>query len=204
MLTKLPNILTLSRIAAIPVIVVLLLFFKGPVSDWTAFGIFAAAAITDFFDGYIARAWQQQSTFGRFLDPIADKLVVAAVLLTLVGDSRIAGIHVLAAVIIMMREILVSGLREFLGQVRVSVPVTKLAKWKTTIQLLAIGILIVGPSGPQFGPFSTAEIGLAGLWGAALLTLVTGYDYFTAGMRQIAESDAREAGGGSGEGGQSG
>ncbi|MFQ5766063.1 MAG: CDP-diacylglycerol--glycerol-3-phosphate 3-phosphatidyltransferase, partial [Rhodospirillales bacterium] len=189
MLTKLPNILTFSRIVAIPVLVCLLLFVEEPLGSWLALAAYTIACVTDFFDGYLARAWSQQSAFGRFLDPIADKLLVASVLLMLVGIDRIAGLTVLPAAVILCREIVVSGLREFLAQVRVRVPVTALAKWKTSIQMTTLGFLLVGPSGPDFGPLSTTEIGVIGLWGAAGLTLITGYDYLVAGLRTIRETD---------------
>ena len=189
MLRGLPNILTVSRILSIPVLIFLLLFIDDPLGSWFAFSAYTYACITDFFDGYLARAWHQQSAFGRFLDPIADKLLVAAVLLALVGIDRISGLLVLPSAVILCREIMVSGLREFLAEVDVSVPVSKLAKWKTGIQMLALGFLMVGPNGPDFGPVSTMEIGVGGLWGAALLTLVTGYDYLVHGIRHIVETD---------------
>ncbi len=192
MLTKIPNILTIGRIAVIPVMIAVLIFMEAPAANWIAFALYTAACITDFFDGYLARVLDQQSAFGRFLDPIADKLLVASVLLVLVGIDRIGGLTVLPAAVILCREILVSGLREFLAGVRVSVPVTNMAKWKTTIQMLALGFLLVGPAGPHFGPLSTTEIGVIGLWGAALLTLITGADYLIAGMRQIARIEGEE------------
>ncbi len=192
MLTTLPNILTFSRIASIPVVVALM-YISQPLGNWLAFSVYVYACVTDFFDGYLARAWSQQSAFGRFLDPIADKLLVATLLMMLVGTGTIEGMTVLAAVVILCREILVSGLREFLAEAQVSVPVSLLAKWKTTIQMLALGFLIVGAAGPDFGPMSTTDIGIYGLWGAALLTLVTGYDYLRAGIRHIAESDIKNS-----------
>lgn len=194
MLTKLPNILTFSRVVAIPVVICLLLFVSDPLGSWAAFAAYTYACVTDFFDGYLARAWEQQSAFGRFLDPIADKLLVAAVLLALVGVDRVHGLTVLPAAVILCREILVSGLREFLAEVRVGMPVSQLAKWKTTIQMLALGFLLVGPNGPDFGPFSTTDIGVYGLWGAAVLTLVTGLDYLFAGLRHISATDAKAGG----------
>lgn len=193
MLTNLPNILTFSRILAIPLLIGLLLFVNDPLGSWLAFIAYTFACITDFFDGYLARAWHLQSAFGRFLDPIADKLLVASVLLVLVGIDRFSGLTVLPAAVILCREILVSGLREFLAEVRVSVPVTALAKWKTTIQMVALGFLLVGPSGPDFGPLTTTEVGIWGLWGAAILTLVTGYDYLRAGLKHIVETDQAPA-----------
>jgi len=189
MLTKLPNVLTFSRVLAIPVVVCFLLIIEDPQGNWLAFAAYTYACITDFFDGYLARVWHQQSAFGRFLDPIADKLLIAAVLLVLVGVDRVSGLTVLPAAVILCREILVSGLREFLAEVQVGVPVSTLAKWKTTIQMLALGFLLVGPSGPMFGPLSTTDIGIYGLWGAAALTLVTGLDYLIIGLRQIRETD---------------
>ncbi len=179
---KLPNLLTYSRIAAVPVVVVLMMV-ERPIGNWLALGVFIAAGITDILDGHLARAWGQQSSLGRILDPIADKLLVSAVLLMLVGVDTLEGLALLPAAIILCREILVSGLREFLADVRVSVPVSRLAKWKTGLQMTMIGFLIVGDAGPAFGPFSTTEVGVAGLWIAAVLTVVTGYDYLVAGLR---------------------
>jgi len=184
---SLPNLLTYARIAAVPLVVACLLA-GGYHWRWTALGLFIAAAITDFLDGYLARLWSQQSSLGRMLDPIADKLLVAAVLLMLSADGTIAGVHLWAAIIILCREVLVSGLREFLGQVQASVPVTNLAKYKTAVQLVAIGFLIAGPAGDRILPYNT-DIGLAGLWCAAILTLYTGYDYFRAGIRHVTLED---------------
>ena len=190
---SLPNILTISRIAAIPGIIALIVFLEGAVGIWLAFSAYTYACITDFFDGYLARAWHQQSSLGRFLDPIADKLLVASVLLVLVGIDRIEGLTVLPAAVILCREILVSGLREFLAEVDVSVPVSQLAKWKTLVQMLALGFLIVGPYGPDFILLSTFEIGVYGLWVAAFFTLFTGSDYLIQGLRYIGETDQAPA-----------
>ncbi len=150
--------------------------------------IYVVAAITDFFDGYLARKWQQQSSLGKMLDPIADKVLVAVVLLVLCGDQILLGGHVWAAIIILAREVLVSGLREFLGQLSVSVPVTQIAKWKTTVQLVAIGFLIAGPAGDTVIAGVT-KVGIVGLWVAAALTLYTGYDYFRAGLRHVVNDE---------------
>lgn len=188
MLNTLPNILTLGRIVAIP-IVVGLFFLDDPLGSWLAFSFYALACVTDYFDGYLARSLGQHSALGRFLDPIADKLLVAAVLFALVGVNRVAELSVIPAAVILCREILVSGLREFLAEVQIGLPVSHLAKWKTTIQMLALGFLLVGPVGPDFGFATTLEIGIAGLWAAAALTLVTGYDYLRAGLRHIEETD---------------
>lgn len=192
MLTKIPNILTIGRIAVIPVLVVTVIFGEAPYANWIALGLYTAACVTDFFDGYLARALEQMSAFGRLFDPIADKLLVASVLLVLVGVDAIRDITVLPAAVILCREILVSGLREFLAEVRISVPVTALAKWKTGIQMFSLGFLLVGPVGPMFGPLTTAEVGQIFLWTAALLTLITGADYLIAGIRQIARVDAQD------------
>ena len=188
MVTSLPNLLTFSRIAAIPFLVVTFYVYP-PYGNWAGLAVLVFAGLTDFFDGYFARAWEQQSMLGKFLDPIADKLLVAALLLMLVGFQRIDGLVILPAVVILCREILVSGLREFLAGVQVRVPVSRLAQWKTALQMLALGFLIVGTAGPQFGPFSTTQIGEAGLWAAALLTLMTGYDYLRAGIVHIEDAD---------------
>lgn len=178
---NLPNLLTYGRIAVVPLLVGCF-FLPGDLSNWLALFLFVAAGITDFFDGYLARAWQQQSSLGRMLDPIADKLLVAAALLMLAANQTIAGWSLFAAAIILSREILVSGLREFLGALAVSVPVTRLAKWKTTVQMVAIGFLLAGSAGDKIVP-GTTEIGLTLLWVSALLTLYTGYDYLRAGLR---------------------
>lgn len=182
---NLPNILTYGRIAAVPVVAALLLW-GGDNARWTALGIYVLAAISDFFDGYLARKWKQQSSLGRMLDPIADKVLVAVVLLVLCADGILRGGHIWAAIIILSREVLVSGLREYLGELQVSVPVTQIAKWKTTVQLVSIGFLIAGPTGDTVVPFTT-EMGIAMLWIAAGLTLYTGYDYFRAGIRHVVD-----------------
>ena len=181
-LTSLPNLLTLSRILAIP-IVVASFYIPGEYARWFACALFSAAGVTDWLDGHMARRWSQQSELGRFLDPIADKLLVAATLFMLVATDRLSAGAFLPALVILCREILVSGLREYLAELRVGLPVSKLAKWKTAIQMVAIGVLIVGDAGPAFLP--VAAIGEALLWVAALLTLVTGYDYLRAGLAHM-------------------
>ena len=193
MLTNIPNLLTLSRIGAIPLIIVTF-YIEAPYGNWIGLGVLVYAGVTDFFDGYVARAMSQQSVLGKFLDPIADKLLVGALLVMLVAFERIPGMAVLPAVIILCREILVSGLREFLGGVKISVPVSKLAQWKTTLQMFMLGFLLVGPVGPMFGPLSTTDVGVIGLWIAAILTLVTGYDYLRAGLRHVEKMDVAAAG----------
>jgi cardiolipin synthase (CMP-forming) len=180
---SLPNILTYGRLLAVPLVAGLIMW-GGDAARWIALVLFIAAAVTDFFDGYLARRWQQQSALGRMLDPIADKVLVAAVLLVLAADATIWGAHLWAAIIILSREVLVSGLREFLAELRVSVPVTTVAKWKTTVQLVAVGFLIAGPAGDKIMPHVT-DFGLALLWLAAALTLYTGYDYFRAGIGHV-------------------
>ncbi len=180
---SLPNLLTYGRILAVPA-VAFCFYFEGTTPRWIALGIFIVAAITDFFDGYLARAWQQQSALGRMLDPIADKLLVSVSLLMLAADGTIGGWSLVAAIIILCREILVSGLREFLAELQVSVPVTKLAKWKTTVQLIAIAVLLAGPAGDTIFQYTTLT-GLTALWIAAILTLYTGYDYFRAGIGHL-------------------
>ncbi len=186
MLTNIPMLLTLFRIAAIPGIVALL-YMDTDFGRYLACTLFGVAAITDFFDGYLARAWSQQSKMGQFLDPVADKLLVAAALLMMTGFGQITGLVILPAIVILCREIMVSGLREFLAEIRVGVPVSTLAKWKTTLQMFAIGFLIVGDAGPEFLP--TRLIGESGLWIAAVLTLITGYDYLHAGLRHMETKD---------------
>ncbi len=189
MLTDLPNLLTLSRIAAIPVLV-LLVALNAPLADLLACGLFALAGITDWLDGQLARSRKQLSDLGRMLDPIADKLLVGATLMLLVGFHRLPAFGIYPAIVIMLREILVSGLREYLAGIRVGLPVTKLAKWKTTAQMLALGVLLLGPPGAHLlglGWIKAADLGGLLLWAAAGLTLVTGWDYLTAGLRHVIE-----------------
>ena len=186
----LPNILTYGRIAAVPVVVGLM-YWQGIDGGglwlrWLALAVFIAAAVTDILDGYLARAWEQVSSLGRLLDPIADKLLVASCLLMLAAEGTIRGWTLFAAVVILCREILVSGLREYLAELRVSVPVTRLAKWKTTAQLVAIGFLIAGEAGDRVLPGIT-QFGIFLLWASAILTLYTGYDYMRAGLRYMIE-----------------
>jgi cardiolipin synthase len=182
-LLSLPNLLTLSRILVIP-LVVASFYVPGDYARWFACALFSAAGFTDWLDGHVARRWQQQSELGRFLDPIADKLLVAATLFMLVAKGRLSTeLALLPALVILCREILVSGLREYLAALRVGLPVSRLAKWKTAIQMVAIGVLIVGEAGPVFLPVTM--IGETLLWVAALLTLMTGYDYLRAGLMHM-------------------
>jgi CDP-diacylglycerol--glycerol-3-phosphate 3-phosphatidyltransferase len=181
----LPNILTYGRVLAVPAVVACLFWPEFAWARWLALGLFIAAGITDFLDGYLARAWSQQSRLGQMLDPIADKLLVASVLMMLAADHTIASYSLAAAVVILCREILVSGLREFLADLKVSVPVSNIAKWKTTLQLVALGFLIAGPSGDGIIPGVTAT-GLILLWLSALLTLYTGWDYLKASLKEVA------------------
>ncbi|HUZ66564.1 MAG TPA: CDP-diacylglycerol--glycerol-3-phosphate 3-phosphatidyltransferase [Beijerinckiaceae bacterium] len=181
---SLPNILTYGRMMAVPVVVALLFWSDDFWMRWLALAVYVLAGITDFLDGWLARVWEQQSSLGRMLDPIADKLLVAALLLMLVADHTIESWSLWAAIVILCREILVSGLREYLAELKVSVPVSKVAKWKTAAQLVALGFLIAGRSGDYLLP-DTTRIGLALLWIAALLTLYTGWDYMKAGVRHV-------------------
>ena len=183
-----PNLLTYGRIVAVP-LMVLCFFIEGRLSAsdfarWSALAIFVVASITDYLDGYLARKWEQGSAIGKMLDPIADKLLVSVALLLLAAEGSIAGWSLWAAIIILCREILVSGLREYLAAVKVSVPVSQLAKWKTTMQLVAIGFLLAGPAGDKIVPY-ISETGIVLLWVSALITLYTGWDYFRSGMRHV-------------------
>ena len=188
MLSSLPNLLTLSRILAVPLLL-LLMWEAGWLGYTIAFFLFCVAGITDYFDGYLARAQGKISKLGQFLDPIGDKIMVGAVLMMLISSRKanpvpeIEGLHIIPALVILLREIIVSGLREFLAELRVGVPVSALAKWKTTLQLVALGALILGGGLPQF-PW-VHSVGLASLWAAAALTLVTGYDYLRIGIRHM-------------------
>ncbi len=182
-----PNLLTLIRIWAIPAIVATF-FISGAWASWLGVVLFAIAGITDYLDGYLARHWNQLSRFGRILDPIADKLLVGSILIMLAWQQRLDGIMVLPAVVILCREILVSGLREFLAEIKVGCPVTRLAKWKTACQMTALPVLMVAEpevSGVLCGFFTL--IGTIALWGAAILTVITGYDYWKSGRKYMDE-----------------
>ena len=184
----LPNLLTLSRIFAVPILV-FLLWRPAPLDYAITFVLYCIVGITDYFDGYLARAQGQISRLGQFLDPIADKIMIGAVLIMLISSRKanpvpeIAGLHIIPALVILLREIIVSGLREFLAGLQVSVPVSALAKWKTTLQLVALGALILGGAVPQ-QPW-VHEVGIVSLWAAAALTLVTGYDYLRIGIKHM-------------------
>ncbi len=186
---SLPNVLTYSRVAAVPVVVGLLFWPQDVWARWVALAIFIAAGVTDYFDGYFARAYAQHSQLGRMLDPIADKLLVAACLLMLAADLTITGVSLWAAIVILCREVLVSGLREYLAELKVGVPVSRVAKWKTALQLVAIGFLIAGPAGEVVLPGTTA-IGIVLLWIAAGLTIYTGWDYLKVGIDTAVDRDA--------------
>lgn len=189
---SLPNLLTYGRIAVIPVIVGLLFWAGDPAMRWYALGLYALAGVSDYLDGYLARAYAQQSSLGRMLDPIADKLLIAACLLMLVAVGTIQSWSIWAAIVILSREILVSGLREFLAEVKVSVPVSKLAKWKTTAQIVCVGFLIAGPAGDSLLPHGWTEIiGIVLLWAAAILTIITGYDYMKASVRHLMDDEGQ-------------
>ena len=185
---SLPNLLTLSRIVAVPLLV-FLLWEPSRFEYALAFVLYCLMGITDYFDGYLARAKGTVSRLGVFLDPIADKIMVAAVIVMLIftrdaeGEPIIYGVNVIAALIILLREIAVSGLREFLAGLQVSIPVSQLAKWKTTFQLVSLGALILGGALEQW-PLVDA-IGLVTLWAAAILTLITGWDYLRVGLKHM-------------------
>lgn len=177
-----PNILTIARMAFLPALIGL--FYMEPtwgaVAAWWAFGLYAVAAITDFLDGWIARKFNQITPFGTFLDPISDKVFVAAMLIILVGFDRLPGLWMLPVILILSREFLVSGLREFLGSKDVQMPVTQLAKWKTTVQMVATGLLIIGPYVP-YGLVSGQILLLV----AAIITVYTGWIYLRSGFKHI-------------------
>lgn len=194
---NLPNILTLSRIMAIPLLAWFLWWPGWEVGYLIAFALYCLMGITDYFDGYLARTSGTVSKLGIFLDPIADKIMVAAVILVLAAQGVLNGpyvgdMHVVAGLIILMREIAVSGLREFLGPLQVSVPVSKLAKWKTTFQMVSLGALILGEGLPRWTMMIGAvdaniphTVGLVTLWGAAVLTVITGWDYLRVGLKHM-------------------
>jgi cardiolipin synthase (CMP-forming) len=183
-----PNLLTLSRILAVPILV-FLLWKPSPIGYAITFVLYCLVGITDYLDGYLARAQGTVSRLGQFLDPIADKIMVAAVIIMLVASRKSSGepiihnFHIVPALVILLREIIVSGLREFLAGLQVSVPVSKLAKWKTTFQLVSLGALILGGALEQWA--WVHQVGLASLWAAAILTLVTGWDYLRVGLKHM-------------------
>jgi cardiolipin synthase len=177
-----PNLLTLSRIALIPIIMAAF-YTDNHLGRWVATLAFISACFTDFLDGYVARLWRQTTRFGQFLDPVADKLLVASTLLMLVGFGRIQPVSFLPAIIILCREILVSGLREYLSDIHVKMPVTQLAKWKTAAQMIAISLLLIGDISPFGNTVNFLGEGL--LWLAAILTLITGYAYVKANLRHM-------------------
>jgi cardiolipin synthase (CMP-forming) len=185
---SLPNLLTLSRILAVPILV-FLLWHPTPVEYAITFVLYCVVGITDYLDGYLARAWGSISKLGQFLDPIADKIMVAAVIVMLISNRKanpvpeISGLHLIPALVILLREIIVSGLREYLAGLRVSIPVSALAKWKTTLQLVALGALILAGALPH--QLWVHLVGLVCLWAAAALTLITGYDYLRVGLRHM-------------------
>jgi cardiolipin synthase (CMP-forming) len=185
---SLPNLLTLSRILAVPILV-FLLWRPAPIDYAITFVLYCLVGITDYFDGYLARAQGRISRLGQFLDPIADKIMVGAVLIMLISSRKanpvpeIAGLNIIPGLVILLREIIVSGLREFLAELKVSIPVSALAKWKTTLQMVALGALILGGAVPDM-PW-VHLVGLGCLWAAAALTLVTGYDYLRIGLKHM-------------------
>lgn len=185
MLSSLPNLLTLSRVFAVPLFVILMWDAKWQ-GYTAAFVLYVLAGLTDYLDGYLARAQSTVSKLGVFLDPVADKIMVAAVIVMLIANDIISGWHVIPGLVIILREITVSGLREFLATARVGLPVSQLAKWKTTFQMVALGALILAPASAHWWPALPAmEVGLVTLWLAGILTLVTGWDYLRIGLRHM-------------------
>jgi len=187
-LRNVPNLLTLARLAAVP-IVILSFYIPHPLARWVAVVTFVLACLTDFLDGFFARLWGYTSTMGRILDPIADKVLVAATLLMLVGFDVIGKFSLIPAVIILLREILVSGLREFLSALDVNLPVSHMAKWKTSLQMMALMCFLIQDVHPFFPAYVWHTLGLFGFWTAAGLTLYTGYDYYTAATHGRREDD---------------
>lgn len=184
---NLPNILTFSRILSIPIMTILF-FFPFQWAAWAALFVYIPAAFTDFLDGYFARAHKTISPIGQFMDPIADKLFVGAMLFLLVAFDRLTGIWVLPAVLIFMREIFIAGLREYLGPMNVKLPVSQMGKWKTAIQMTAIGFLIVAGYNP-FEWLPVKWIGQIGLTIAMILTLQSGLQYTVIGLKHITKGE---------------
>ena len=187
-MSSLPNSLTISRIALVPLFVAAF-FLPGETGRWIVFLLFCLAGLTDAVDGMIARRLNAESSLGRMLDPIADKLIVSAALLMLTADRTLQGIHLVPALVILCREILVSGLREFLAGADVSLPVTRVAKMKTVVQMVAIAALIATTASERMLPGVTS-LALIGLWVAAGLTMYTGYAYLLAGLAHARRAPA--------------
>ena len=186
LVTNFPNTLTLSRIVAIPLIVAA--FYLPPVAArWTTFALFCYASVTDYFDGMLARRWGQTTDFGRFLDPVADKLLVGAVLVMMIANGTISGAAVIASLLILLRELLISGLREFLAGKQIQVPVSRLAKWKTGLQLVAIALLLLTGVAPQ-----VAATGVVLLCAAAFLAIYTGYEYLRCGIVHMIQPSTKD------------
>jgi CDP-diacylglycerol--glycerol-3-phosphate 3-phosphatidyltransferase/cardiolipin synthase len=188
---KIPNYLTIGRIIFVPIFVVAF-YLPGFYGDIIPFTLFLIASFTDFLDGLLARMYKEESKLGELLDPIADKIIVATALLLLVMDSTIKNYEVIAAIIILTREILVSGLREFLAKGKINLPVSNLAKLKTFLQMFAIAILLTGETGNKifnFQDYNAQTIGIILLWLSAFLTLYTGYEYLRKGIDHAISED---------------
>jgi cardiolipin synthase len=193
MLNKIPNILTIGRIILVPFFV-LAFYLPGFYGDLTAFAIFVIASFTDFLDGMLARMMGEESKLGELLDPIADKIIVATALILLVMDGTIRNYEVIAAIIILTREILISGLREFLAKGQIKLPVSNLAKLKTFLQMFAIALLLTGETGNKilnFQDYNAQTIGKILLWLSAFLTLYTGYEYLRKGIDHAMSEDSK-------------
>ena len=191
MLKKIPNILTIGRIIIVPFFV-LAFYLPGFYGDLTAFTLFVIASFTDFFDGMLARMLGEESKLGELLDPIADKVIVATALILLVMDGTIRHYEVIAAIIILTREILISGLREFLAEGKIRLPVSNLAKLKTFLQMVSISLLLTGETGNKilnFQDYNAQTIGIILLWLSAFLTLYTGYEYLRKGIDHAISED---------------
>ena len=194
MLRKIPNLLTVGRILIVPFFV-LAFYLPGVYGDLTALILFIVASFTDFLDGMLARFLSEESKLGELLDPIADKIIVATALILLVMDGTIRNYEVIAAIIILTREILISGLREFLAKGKIKLPVSNLAKLKTVLQMVSIGLLLSGETGNKiinFQDYNAQTIGIILLWLSAALTLFTGYDYMRKGIDHAISEDNKD------------
>ena len=194
MLKKIPNILTVGRILIVPFFV-LAFYLPGFYGDLTALILFIVASFTDFLDGMLARFLGEESKLGELLDPIADKIIVATALILLVMDGTIRNYEVIAAIIILTREILISGLREFLAKGKIKLPVSNLAKLKTVLQMVSIGLLLSGETGNKiinFQDYNAQTIGIILLWLSAALTLFTGYEYMRKGIDHAISEDSKD------------
>lgn len=182
-MNNIPNILTVGRLASLPILVILMMI-DASWAAWAALGLYTLGCVTDWLDGFIARKMNLESTFGRFLDPIADKIFIATVLITLIANHHLSGIWIIPILLILSREFLIAGLREYFGPQNIKFPVSPLAKWKTGCQMVSLGFLVVGEYGNSILPI-TMEVGYILLIAATVMTVITGWQYMKEGLKHL-------------------